>query len=345
MIRRRHLAAAVLLILVAGGPSARAADEEEKPLKPENVSLRTADGVTLAATYYGSRLGKNAACVILLHASKGSRADFDELALKLQRAGHAVIAPDLRGHGAERNGELKPDEYPAMASQDVEAVKKFLLEKNNASELNIDKLCVVGVEMGADVAAQWAVLDWSWPPLATGKQGQDVKALVLVSPEWAFKTLHMHDIVTDPNFRSGLSLLIIAGKSNKKDYGDARRLYNSVERFHPAPSESDPPEKQTLYLRTPQTSLRGLRLIYEKRFQVEPMILKFIELRRGQTDDQLDQPQGPPRLAGKAKSKIAVPPTIFCAYLSVRHPPYGRVELGTGTSLSGASPGGASSAR
>ncbi len=63
-----------------------------------------------------------------------------------------------------------------MIDQDLEACKSFLMDKNNAGELNINKLCVVGVEMGAVVAVDWAAWDWHWPRLATGKQGQDVKA-------------------------------------------------------------------------------------------------------------------------------------------------------------------------
>ncbi len=291
--RMRWLAVlAALLVALVPAALACGADEEEKPPKPEEVKIRTADGLTLAATFYGSKLGKKAVPIILLHALKGSRSDFDELALKLQRAGHAVIAPDLRGHGIDRDGELRPEDYPAMVAFDVEAVKRFLMAKNNAGELNIDKLCVVGVEMGAAVAVHWAVLDWSWPRLATGKQGQDVKALVLISPEWAFKTLRLHEAVTEPSFRA-LSLLIVAGKSNKKDYTDAKRIYNSVERFHAVPADDDPPEKQTLYFRLPQTSLSGMRLIYEKRFQVEQMILKFIDLRLAKQDIPWTDRKGP----------------------------------------------------
>ena len=66
-----------------------------------------------------------------------------------------------------------------MAALDMEAVRKFLVDKNDAGELNLNKLCLVGSGMGASVAANWAVQDWSAPPLAVGKQGQDVKALVL----------------------------------------------------------------------------------------------------------------------------------------------------------------------
>ena len=46
-----------------------------------------------------------------------------------------------------------------MATEDMMAVKAFLWDRNNAGELNIDKLCVVGAEMGASVAMSFALAD------------------------------------------------------------------------------------------------------------------------------------------------------------------------------------------
>lgn len=259
-----------------GNPAAdKAADEIPKP---EQVAVHTTDGLTLAATYYPSNKGKLAVPIVLLHASKGSRADFEDLALKLQQAGHAVIAPDLRGHGGERTVELRADEYPAMITEDLEAIKRFLLVKNNAGELNVDKLCLIGVEMGASVAINWSVLDWSWPMLATGKQGQDVKALILISPEWGLKGLRIQEAVATPSVRSELAVMIITGKNHSRTMNEAKRLYNALERFHPMPPASEP-DKQTLVMRTPNTSLHGTRLVTEKSLKVDQMILKFIDLR------------------------------------------------------------------
>ena len=55
--------------------------------------------MALAATFYPSRAGKDAAAVILLHRDGGQRADLDRLARLVQLGGNAVIVPDLRGHG------------------------------------------------------------------------------------------------------------------------------------------------------------------------------------------------------------------------------------------------------
>ena len=275
------------MIAVSGAGLSRAtAAEGDEPLPSKEITIKTTDGLALMATYYPSRLEKDAVPVILLHAAKGTRGDFEPLAKMLQRAGNAVIAPDLRGHGdsvagraTDRGRDLRPADLVAMVELDVEAVKNFLMQRNNDGELNIDKLCIVGVEMGSVVALNFAARDWSWPVLANGKQGQDVKALVLISPEWSYKGLRINDAVAQPEIRSGMSVMIIAGKGSARLLQEARRLHSALEKYRPAAPPESVADKQTLWLRTPPTSLQGTRLLNEKSMLVDKMIAKFIELR------------------------------------------------------------------
>jgi pimeloyl-ACP methyl ester carboxylesterase len=269
----------------------------------EDVEMTTRDGIKMVATYWAStgktpdgadRKKDDIVPVILLHAWKGSRTDFASLGPMLQAQGHSVIAPDLRGHGDSKvaltadgstakldAGSLKPGDFAAMADHgnEVEQCKKFLLKRNNEGQLNIEKLCVVGVEMGASVGLNWAALDWSWPVLSTLKQGQDVKALVLVSPEWTFKGLPINRAVQMPAIQSNLSILIIAGRNNAKGMEQARRLHKHFERFHPLPPAEEAKEKQDLFLDTPKTSLQGTKLLNEKTANLEQHIAQFIEVR------------------------------------------------------------------
>ncbi|HEY2893530.1 MAG TPA: alpha/beta fold hydrolase [Pirellulales bacterium] len=284
---RTVLFATALTALSAG--TLAADEQEEKPAKPEELLLRTGDDVTIAATYYAGsqKLGKQVVPIVLLHASKGSRRDFVPLALRLQQAGHAVIAPDLRGHGestrtTQQGRDMRAADYQAMVEPagDLETVKKFLMAKNNAGELNIEKLCVVGAEMGSVVALNWTARDWAWPELPSGKQGQDVKALVLISPEWTFRGLRINEALADPHVRQDISVMILVGRSNNKLFQEARRLHAAFERYHlsaaPDPSSLG---KQTLWLKAPQTALQGSRLLNEKSAHVDDMILQFVDLR------------------------------------------------------------------
>src|SRR5215212_9666961 len=62
------------------------------------VSVRTDDGVTLAATWYEAD-GRAAPAVILVHMLHKSRHDWDPIASRLASEGIGALAIDLRGHG------------------------------------------------------------------------------------------------------------------------------------------------------------------------------------------------------------------------------------------------------
>ncbi len=251
---------------------ARAADPEttDEIPPPEDVQLRTKDDLHLHAVYYAGIQKKNSVAIILLHAYNGDCHDFDDLALLLQKQGHAVITPDLRGHGEskeiDRDGRsekletaaLRTADFAAMVTYDLETVKSFLIAKNNAGDLNIDKLCVVGAEMGAIIAADWARLDWSWPVLSSGKQGQDVKALVLISPESNFKGMKLIDAINVPDVRSQLAVLLIAGRKNSRYTEEVNKLYRHFAKYH---VEKTGPKIERLL---PETKLQGAKLLSEK---------------------------------------------------------------------------------
>jgi pimeloyl-ACP methyl ester carboxylesterase len=282
---------ALLLALVfpldarAADPAAAQPEADEIPLPaPEDVQLRTKDGLHLHAVYYAGTQKKQSVPIVLLHAYNGDCHDFDDLALLLQRRGHAVIAPDLRGHGESKEinrdgrsekietASLRGPDFADMWTHDVETVKSFLIVKNNAGELNIDKLCVVGAEMGAIIAANWAQLDWSWPILSSGKQGQDVKALVMISPESNFKGMKLIDAISAPDIRSELAIMLIAGRKNSRYGEEANKLYKHFAKYHV--DKTSP----TLELLRPETKPQGAKLLSEKSLGVEAAIVKFIDL-------------------------------------------------------------------
>jgi pimeloyl-ACP methyl ester carboxylesterase len=298
------------LALAATSPVCLRADAQETKEKvpaKQDVTFAADDDVVLKATFWPGTRGKESVPVMLLHGYGGNRQDFnapsvvvpareesdhgpDHLSLPelLQRRGCAVIAPDLRGHGDStqvrdsnrslRASEMSPAAFADM-EEDIEAAKRFLMAKNNAGELNIDKLCIVGADMGALVAANWAITDWNWPPLAVGKQGQDVKALVLLSPPEKFKSLRMIEPLGDPMVRTQLAVLIVVGNEDPAAVRDANKIYAGFRRHHPDPVKE---EDRDLFIdRDIPTRLQGTKLLGKEfgKYRLPELIAEFIDLR------------------------------------------------------------------
>ena len=269
-------------------------DDPNKIPDPEDTTLETADGVQLAATYYASLKGKQAIPVVLLHGLKHSRTDFTELAKTLQSQGYAVLTVDLRGHGESKwpKEDRKSDnakvasmpapQFSAMVTQDMQEVKKFLREKNNDGELNIDKLCLVGAEMGAAVAVNFAIADvlqQNANPVQREdyKLGGFVKALVLLSPETACRGLPIR-AATVRNIPD-VAMLLLVGKKDSKAFKDAERFHGMVERDHPEPPTGDDKlDKQTLFFGKLDTSVQGAKLL-EPNLNVPAIISDFFQRR------------------------------------------------------------------
>ena len=237
---------------------------------------------------------------MLLHEFKQNRNDFKDLARALQKAGYAVIVPDLRGHGGStrRKGagrddtldaaKMQPGQFSPMATQDMKAVKDFLWTKNNAGELNIDKLCVVGAEMGASVAVNFAMLDAveqnrNQILRPDYKLGCFVKVLVLISPELSFRGLPIRKAVAYPPVQRDISILILVGKADAKAMGEAKRIYSMFEKSHPEPAGDNKLDKQTLLFWGFDTSLQGTKLL-DPKFDVQGLIADFVNRRLVKSD-------------------------------------------------------------
>ncbi len=271
--------------------------------EPEEVTLTTKDGVKIKASYYASDLRKDAVPVVMLHDYKESRAVFNRFAESLQsspdgsRPSHAVLTVDLRGHGESTtvqrpNGQtieidvtrLGKQDFRNMVRYDMEAVRKLLVKKNDAGELNLNKLCLLGSGMGANVATAWSAVDWSAPRLANRKQGQDVKGLVLVSPDWGYHGLPMLKPLRHPGVSQAISMLIIYGKEDRKSEKSAETIFKNLERFHPEPPPERRREEKDLFMVGLNTSLKGTRLLADPNFRMLPAVEQFLDTRLSQQD-------------------------------------------------------------
>lgn len=274
------------------------AQSQPRVAPPQEVMLTTKDGVTLAATYYKSSKGREAVPIVMLHDHKEQRTIFNALASALQAPAdervqsHAVLTVDLRGHGGstlaiDANGEtveidaakLLADDFADMVTYDMEAVRKFLVDRNDAQELNLNKLVLVGAGMGANVAMIWAGVDWDAPPLPQRKQGQDVKALVLSSPNWRQKGLPLVNALKNPAVREDLSVMLVYGSQDNKAKDSAETIYKNFRKFHPEPPIDRVRELKDLFDYPLPTTLQGSKLLVDPQFNMLPNLDNFLKFR------------------------------------------------------------------
>ncbi len=298
--------AGMLAWLASSGVVWSAEGEAEDEIPPAQQLVQpTSDGVQLSVTYFPGLKGKDSIPVVLLHMYKGDGTEFKTLAPYLQAQGYAVIVPDLRGHGASTRwqapgrpelqtleaGRMAPQHFQLMAREDVRAVKDFLWERNNAGELNLEKLCLVGSEMGASVAAYWALYDaagYEWNRLYYGplKLGGFVKAMVLISPQLSQRGLRMNVPLSNQVVRSQISVMVMVGKGDPTAMSDARRIVNLLKPYHPeAEREEDRVAKRTLFPVSLDTTLQGSKLLDARGLRVPEYVVTFIQLRLVQSEE------------------------------------------------------------
>jgi dienelactone hydrolase len=310
----------VATLLMLSVPESRAAEVATASTAKtvEELQLETSDGIRIAAWYYPvPDDAKAVATVILVHDLEGSHKTIDNLARNLQRAGCAVVAPDLRCHGgsgsrpaalAGSGGKgdvadprlLKKIDLESIAAAtggrlrdqsalrgEIEAVRNWIKQKSESGTLDIDRLCVVGCGLGATLASMWTTADWNWPPTTTGPQGQQVRALALISPVWATKGISMSLPLTSDAIQHKIPILVMAGKSDR----DAIRLFDQLKRFRPnewfqqrsgqaadkAKDLEDPADGTAFFIQT-DTSLTADKLANDPSLNVADQIKTFFAL-------------------------------------------------------------------
>ncbi|QDT38704.1 alpha/beta hydrolase [Stratiformator vulcanicus] len=230
---------AFALCVTAVSP-AIAQDDDKKVI---TTSVQTDDGWTLPITYYRSGAGKESPAVVLVHGKDGNRVLWKPLAEHLHDNGYAVVAVDLRKHGEsqsaqnQRGGQrLTPFDYRAMAAQDLEAVKEFLMEEHHAERLNVRKTGIVCADTMCAVGVTFALRDWykkPYPDAPTFEtrtpRGRDVRAIVMLSPSEGAPGMPMNNAVRElsvPAF--GVSFFILVGEKDREDKNAADRAFKKV---------------------------------------------------------------------------------------------------------------------
>lgn len=122
----------------------------DRGLAFEDVSLRTDDGVALAAWYVPSRDG---AAVLLLHGSGSTRAAALDHAEVLADLGYGVLMVDARGHGASGGTAMALGWH---GGDDLAPAVDWLVTR---PDVDPDRIGAVGLSMGGEEAITAAAHD------------------------------------------------------------------------------------------------------------------------------------------------------------------------------------------
>ena len=253
----------------------------------EDLSLIAKDGQEIKITYYKSTVGQEAPVVVMLHGKGGNRLIWKSHAEAFQKFEFAVITVDLRGHGESTVGSgggtgkksdsssPKAKDYAAMVAGDMEAVKKFLFEEHQKKQLNMNKLGIVAADMSTPVAIAYLELDWEKKPhedaptlaLQTPR-GQDVQALVLLSPE---ATAPGINVTKSLGIVRGLgrSVMLVVGTKNKTDLAAANKMHDLLT------PKKDKEKEDHIEIHRYDTPLEGTNLL-GKGFGLEKQMLDFL---------------------------------------------------------------------
>ena len=267
--------------------------------------LQTDDNWQIYISYFpapGERelITREAPVVILLHGDNqgenrlvwgdGPRA----LPARLQADGCAVITVDLRKHGQSTNvarvagdspaggrsgnATIQSSDYRNMVDFDLEAVKRFIQQQHQAKKLNMHKLAIVGAGSSAAVAAAYAVLDWNKEPYDDAAseelktpRGQDVRALVFLSPPARVKGLSFNEALSEArNPDWNLAFLILYGKANRTDAKDGAAVQKRL-------AGTSKTSKDRIYLIGSNVPSRGTDLLGKREVDAETTIINFFK--------------------------------------------------------------------
>ncbi|MGN6574842.1 MAG: alpha/beta hydrolase [Nocardioides sp.] len=119
-------------------------------LRFETVTLRTTDGVGLAAWWVPS---ENGAAVVLLHGAGSSRTAVLDHAAVLGTHGYGVLLLDARGHGGSGGRGM---DFGWYGERDIAAALDFVV---GGADVDAGRIGLVGLSMGGEEAIGAAGLD------------------------------------------------------------------------------------------------------------------------------------------------------------------------------------------
>jgi len=170
----------------------------------ETVLITTDDGQKLKSTYFAPATS-NAPGVILLPDTRCDRMNFGSIPRKLNEAGFAVLALDLRYKDIIAKARSRKEAISTIQKQDLMALVKYDTKSginflSSKKEVDPERIAIIGASLGSRVA------------IISGVE-YDIKALVLIS---------LSGEVAFPDYKP-IKLLL-------SDYGEKPNLFMKAKR-------------------------------------------------------------------------------------------------------------------
>jgi pimeloyl-ACP methyl ester carboxylesterase len=180
---------------------------------PEKLTLKTQDGIDIAALYWPAE-GRAERLALLLHMMPSTKESWLEFAPLLVERGFAALAIDLRGHGESKNPDDPTFDYRLFEDRDhmakrldVEAAADWLIAK---AGLGRERMAVVGASIGANLAIQFEA------------EHPEVPAAVALSPGWDYHGVTTPDKVEKMGPEQ--ALMVVASEEDERSYLTDRDL-------------------------------------------------------------------------------------------------------------------------
>lgn len=195
-----------------------------RPPDPWRVTIATADGVALAASWRPVSGVPGAPAVLLVHEFSRDRREWDALAPELNARGLATLAIDLRGHGESlRKSGLPVKLTPRLLTdpngfpRDVEAACRWLRQR-------APRVGIAGLSVGANLTVLATGSGWADAGVALSASTERFASLAGILPTTPHATLLIASeddpgraaAARDLNERAGSSgrLLLVPGAAH-----------------------------------------------------------------------------------------------------------------------------------
>jgi alpha-beta hydrolase superfamily lysophospholipase len=183
---------------------------------PRVLRLTTADDAGISAAFYQAAANP-APAVILLHGLGTNREEWSSFVPTLQRAGFAVLALDLRGHGESTRRvtsqgpvgldyrKFAPRDFQDMLL-DLDAAFNWLTRQ---PEVDRTRVAMVGADLGANLALRYASFN------------DEVAAFLLFSPGLVHQGIRADDVIAKVGHRP---LRIVVARDDPFAFESSKRL-------------------------------------------------------------------------------------------------------------------------